>query len=89
VYRPRARPRRPWRILRDDGVLRIAGKEAEAEIARRAAAGPANVAEWLEAVGLVEALRRAGARAGDEVAVGDERFVFAPDGSPVRGRRGH
>ena len=89
VYRPRARPSRPWRILRDDGVLRIAGKEAEAEIARRSAAGPANVAEWLEAVGLVDALRRAGARAGDEVAVGDERFVFAPDGSTARGRRGH
>jgi GTPase len=89
VYRPRARPTRPWRILRDDGVLRIAGKEAEAEIARRAAAGPATVAEWLEAVGLVDALRRAGARAGDEVAVGDERFVFAPEGSRARGRGGH
>jgi GTP-binding protein len=88
VYRPRARPTRPWRIMRDDGVLRIAGREAESEIARRSAAGPEQVAEWLEAVGLVEALRRAGARAGDEVAVGDERFVFAPEGSQVRSRRG-
>jgi GTP-binding protein len=88
VYRPRARPTRPWRILRDDGVLRIAGKEAEDEISRRAAAGPAPVTEWLEAVGLVEALRRAGARAGDEVAVGEERFVFTPEGRSPRGRRG-
>jgi GTP-binding protein len=88
VYRPRARPTRPWRILRDDGVLRIAGKEAEDEISRRAAEGPAPVTEWLEAVGLVDALRRAGARAGDEVAVGDERFVFSPEGRQPGGRRG-
>jgi GTP-binding protein len=83
VYRPRPRAARPWRILRDDGILRIAGREAESTVERLSAPGrEQELGEWLAGVGLTDALRRAGARPGDEVAVGAERFEYQPPPPP-------
>ena len=81
VYRPRARGGRAWRILRDEGLLRVAGREIEALVASvdlDSDVGRRELAAELERLGLVAALRRAGARAGDEMAIGDQLLEFVP-----------
>ncbi|MGZ4431448.1 MAG: GTPase ObgE [Gaiellales bacterium] len=81
VYRPAPPPRREFRILRDPGGLRVAGRDLE----RRAAAldpdsdrDVAALSAEFERLGVEEALRAAGARPGDEILVGVHRFVFRP-----------
>ena len=81
VYHPRGRRRRTWRILRDDGILRVAGREVENLIAGLDLddeEAQLELAGELERIGLVDALKRAGARAGDDVAIGDAVLEFQP-----------
>jgi GTP-binding protein len=84
VYRP-APARREYRILRDAGVLRIAGRSLEREaqaLDPESERDVARLAARLRALGVEESLRAAGAAAGDEVAIGPHRFVFQPAGPP-------
>ncbi len=84
VYRPHAGAR-AWRLLRDDGILRVTGREIEQAVARHDVESPEGVqalAAEIDRLGLSSALRRAGARSGDEVAVGDHRFTFVPPRAP-------
>jgi GTP-binding protein len=81
VYRPAPPARRRFRILRDAGTLRVAGRELE----RRAddldpedRNDVAALADELERLGVEPALRAAGARPGDDILVGAHRFTFRP-----------
>jgi GTPase len=81
VYRPAPPARRRFRILRDSGTLRVAGRDLE----RRAEgldpdddADVAALAGELEELGVERALRDAGARPGDDILVGAHRFTFKP-----------
>ena len=79
VYRPRANLRM-FRLLRDDGLVRVAGRAVVQlldEHDLETGAGVVGFANALNELGVVTALRRAGVKPGDEVAVGDERFEFA------------
>ncbi len=83
VYRPAPPARRRFRILRDSGTLRVAGRDLE----RRADgldpdddADVAALAGELEELGVERALRDAGARPGDDILVGAHRFTFKPRG---------
>ncbi len=85
VYRPAPTARRRFRILRDAGTLRVAGRELE-----RKAGGldpddrddVAALAAELEQLGVEPALRAAGARPGDDILVGAHRFTFRPRREP-------
>jgi GTP-binding protein len=85
VYRPAPPSRRRFRILRDAGTLRVAGRELE-----RHADGldpdddgdVAALAAELERLGVEPALRAAGARRGDDILLGAHRFTFQPRGEP-------
>jgi GTPase len=80
VYRPRAHAR-AWRLLRDEGILRVAGREIEHAVARHdpdTPEGAVALAAEIDRLGLSSALRRAGARSGDEIAVGEHRFTYIP-----------
>jgi len=81
VYRPAPPARRGFRILRDAGTLRVAGRDLE----RRADAldpedrnDVAALVDALERLGVEPALRAAGARPGDDILVGAHRFTFRP-----------
>jgi len=81
VYRPAPPSRRRFRILRDAGTLRVAGRDLE----RRAddldpedRNDVAALADELERLGVEPALRAAGARPGDDILVGPHRFTFRP-----------
>ena len=81
VYRPAPPARRRFRILRDAGTLRVAGRDLE----RRAddldpddGNAVAALADELERLGVEPALRAAGARPGDDILVGAHRFTFRP-----------
>jgi GTPase len=81
VYRPAPPARRRFRILRDAGTLRVAGRDLERRVD---ALDPddrndvAALADELERLGVEPALRAAGARAGDDILVGAHRFTFRP-----------
>jgi len=80
-YRPAGPVRRRFRILRDQGVLRVAGRDLEREVESLDAADEAAVARLaseMEGLGVDAALRAAGARAGDDILVGSHRFTFQP-----------
>jgi GTPase len=80
-YRPAGPARRRYRILRDRGELRVAARELEAEADRvdpEDAAGVARLAAEMERLGVQEALRAAGARPGDDILVGGQRFTYHP-----------
>jgi GTP-binding protein len=84
VYRPHAGAR-AWRLLRDDGILRVAGREIEQAVARHdveTTEGAVALSAEIDRLGLSSALRRAGAKSGDEIAVGDHRFTFIPPRGP-------
>jgi GTP-binding protein len=79
LYRPRARSR-IFRLVRDDGTVRIAGREIVAMVEKMDLTTPAGVRELsieLDRLGVITALRHAGVKPGYEVAIGDERFEFS------------
>lgn len=80
-YRPGAPLRPTYRILRDQGELRIAGGEIERRAATLDAEDEGSVARLaaeFERLGIEEALREAGAKPGDDVLVGNHRLVYQP-----------
>jgi GTP-binding protein len=80
-YRPAGPARRRFRILRDRGELRVAARELEAEADRmdpEDAGAVARLAAEMERLGVQEALRAAGARPGDDILVGGQRFTYQP-----------
>ena len=85
VYRPAPPSRRRFRILRDAGTLRVAGRELERQADGLDPADGADVAalaDALERLGVEPALRAAGARPGDDILVGAHRFTFQPRAEP-------
>jgi GTP-binding protein len=81
VYRPLPPQRREFRILRDDGTLRVAGRRIERLVADLDPDDPAAVAVLaaeLERLGVEPALRAAGAKPGDDILVGSHSFSFIP-----------
>jgi GTPase len=85
VYRPAPPSRRRFRILRDAGTLRVAGRELERQADGLDPSDDADVAalaDALERLGVEPALRAAGARPGDDILVGAHRFTFQPRAEP-------
>jgi GTP-binding protein len=81
VYRPRAAARRAFKLLRDEGSLRVAGRGIEALAAGLDPDDPADVARLaaeLERLGVEDALRAAGVKSGAEILVGSHSFTFQP-----------
>ena len=79
LYRPRAR-QRIFRLVRDDGIVRIAGRDVVSLVDQLDLATPEGVRELsleLGRLGVIDALRHAGVKPGHEVAIGDERFEFS------------
>ena len=79
LYRPKAR-QRIFRLVRDDGTVRIAGREVVALVDKLDLSTPEGVRALsveLGRLGVIEALRHAGVKPGWEVAIGDERFEFS------------
>jgi GTPase len=79
LYRPKAR-QRIFRLVRDDGIVRIAGREVVSLVDKLDLATPDGVRALsieLARLGVIDALRHAGVKPGYEVAIGDERFEFA------------
>ena len=84
VYRPAPAARRRFRILRDSGTLRVAGRDLEKRAERLDPDDESDVAALageLEELGVERALRDAGARPGDDILVGAHRFTFKPRGA--------
>jgi GTPase len=85
VYRPAPPARRRFRILRDAGTLRVAGRELERRVGDLDPDDRDDVAALaaeLERLGVEPALRAAGARPGDDILVGAHRFTFRPRREP-------
>jgi GTPase len=81
VYRPQPPARREFRILRDGGFLRVAGRGIERRFADLDPEDDREVgvlAAELERLGVDRALHAAGARPGDDVLVGAHRFTYRP-----------
>ena len=81
VYRPQPPARREFRILRDGGCLRVAGRGIErrfADLDPEDDRAVGVLAAELERLGVDRALHAAGARAGDDVLVGAHRFTYRP-----------
>jgi GTP-binding protein len=81
VYRPRPPARREFKILRDSGVLRVAGRSIErraAELDPDSERDVALLANELERLGVDDALRAAGAKPGEEILLGAHSFTFTP-----------
>jgi GTPase len=81
VYRPAPPARRSYRILRDAGALRVAGRELERLAMDLDPDDPGAVgrlAAELERLGVEHALRAAGAKPGDDILVGAHSFSFHP-----------
>jgi GTPase len=79
LYRPRAR-QRLFRLVRDDGIVRISGREVVSLVDELDLTTPAGVRALsieLARLGVIDALRHAGVKPGHEVAIGDERFEFS------------
>jgi len=81
VYRPQPPARREFRILRDGGFLRVAGRGIErrfADLDPEDDRAVGVLAAELERLGVDRALHAAGARPGDDVLVGAHRFTYRP-----------
>jgi GTP-binding protein len=92
LYRPRAR-QRLFRLVRDDGIVRISGREVVSFVDKLDLATPAGVRALsieLGRLGVIDALRHAGVKPGHDVAIGDERFEFSlpPEEAVVGGDEG-
>ena len=86
VYRPPARAR-VWRILRDDGMLRVAGREVEAAGRAASTSRPrrrARARRELDRLGLSEALRHAGASRATRSPSATSASSSAPPARPSR-----
>jgi GTP-binding protein len=71
-------------VLRENAAFRVRNPGAERLVARFDLTNPdavLYVQERLVGLGVEEALSRAGAKAGDEVRIGDEAFEFIPERS--------
>ncbi len=71
---------RIFRLVRDDGIVRIAGRDVVSLVDRLDLATPGGVRELsieLGRLGVIDALRHAGVKPGHDVAIGDERFEFS------------
>ncbi len=80
-YRPAAPLRPTYRILRDQGELRIAGGEIERRAQTLDAEDEGSVARLvveLEKLGIDDALREAGAKPGDDILIGTHRLAYQP-----------
>ena len=86
VYRPAPPARREYKILRDAGTLRVAGRGIERLAspagAGRRQAGVAGLAAELERLGVESALRAAGAKPGDEILLGAHSFTLRAGRQP-------
>jgi GTP-binding protein len=81
IYRPRPPARREYKILRDSGLLRVAGRSIERRAAELDPDSPRDVAllaNELERLGVDDALRAAGAKPGEEILLGAHSFTFRP-----------
>jgi GTP-binding protein len=81
VYRPAPPARRQFKILRDAGTLRVAGRDLERLAAGLDPEDPnavAGLAAEMERLGVESALRAAGAKRGDDILVGAHSFSFQP-----------
>jgi GTP-binding protein len=81
VYRPGSERGARFRIFREEGALRVASADLEAQLETLDAGNDADVADLtrrLESLGVVDALKRAGARDGTTVTIGDEQFTYRP-----------
>ena len=81
VYRPAPPARRAYKILRDAGTLRVAGRDLERLAAGLDPDDPGAVARLsaeLDRLGVEDALRAAGAKRGDDILVGAHSFTFQP-----------
>jgi GTPase len=92
LYRPRTR-HRLFRLVRDDGIVRISGREVVSFVDKLDLATPAGVRALsieLGRLGVIDALRHAGVKPGHDVAIGDERFEFSipPEEAVVYGDAG-
>ena len=70
-------------VVRENGAFRVRNPGAERLVARFDLTNPEAVRyvqERLVGIGVEDALARAGAKAGDEVRIGDESFEFTPEG---------
>jgi GTP-binding protein len=85
VYRPGRREGLQYRLLREEGGFRVVSADLERVVSKLDPERPDDVArieQALDELGILGALRRAGAREGDAVAIGERRLVYVPD--PVR-----
>jgi GTPase len=85
VYRPAPPARREFKILRDAGTLRVAGRGIErlaSSLELDDQAGVAELTAELERLGVESALRAAGAKPGDEILLGAHSFSFQPTREP-------
>ena len=85
VYRPAPPARREYKILRDAGTLRVAGRGIErlaSSLELDDQAGVAVLAAELERLGVESALQAAGAKPGDEILLGAHSFSFQPARQP-------
>jgi GTP-binding protein len=85
VYRPGRREGLPYRLLREEGGFRVVSADLERVVSQLDPDRPddlARIEQALDDLGVLGALRRAGARDGDAVTIGDRRLVYVPD--PVR-----
>jgi GTP-binding protein len=85
VYRPAPPARREYKILRDAGTLRVAGRGIErlaSSLELDDQAGVAELTAELERLGVESALRAAGAKPGDEILLGAHSFSFQPAREP-------
>jgi GTP-binding protein len=85
IYRPAPPARREYKILRDAGTLRVAGRGIErlaSSLELDDQAGVAELTAELERLGVESALRAAGAKPGDEILLGAHSFSFQPAREP-------
>ena len=85
VYRPAPPARREFKILRDAGTLRVAGRGIErlaSSLELDDQAGVAELTAELERLGVESALQAAGAKPGDEILLGAHSFSFQPARQP-------
>jgi Obg family GTPase CgtA-like protein len=82
VYRPGRQERGAFRLMRDEDGVRIVSPALEALLGTLDLADPGDqdaLAHELERRGIIRALKNAGVRDGDEIAVGEQRFTYAAE----------